>query len=293
MGKSNNRKRHRVKPVDKMMNYYTKILEIIAEGEPKKSENEICNALQVLKISGLNYKRDALDTIHSLSKNQILKISKSENHPQRYDVQLTTLGGELISFWKNIERSLTLYKDLERTILKCFVIGEDITYDELKAKLLSKNWKLEDIPSHNQWLGKGLDFMLKTPFVIILTLITSYMRLLSRVNDNGLAKAILNKIFSDGLKQSLSLQISKQEIHMNDALAQIELPLIQYFADYYYDNDLHENKLLEGKSRNLLNSIYSIIEPGRDMNFNNLLKYMMGLREKNILPAPQELQPFY
>lgn len=91
MGKSNRRKRHRVKPV---------ILKIAADGKPKKSENEICNALQALNDRGLNYKWDAIDAIHILSENQILIVSKGENHPQRYDIQLAPLGDELVSLWK-------------------------------------------------------------------------------------------------------------------------------------------------------------------------------------------------
>jgi hypothetical protein len=292
MGKLNRRKTRRVKPVDKTIHYYTNVLKIVADGAPKKSENEIYNALQALDISGLNDKWDALNTIHNLSENQILKISKSENHSQKYDVQLAPLGDELVSFQKNVERTLMVYKDVERMIREHFVLEEDITYEELKAKLLSRNWKLEDIPSHDQWLGKVLDFMIKTPFAIILTLITSYVRLLPKINNNVPAKAILDNVFSVGLKQGLSSQIRRQEIPTNDALAQMELPLIQYFADYFYDKDLHENELLGRKPKDLLNSIYSIIEPGRDMNFNNLLKYILTLKEKNIPPTPQDLQLF-
>ena len=58
--------------------------------------------------------------------------------------------------------------------------------------LRSMRWKSQDVSSRNQWLKKALDFMIKTPFVFILTLITSYMRLLSKINDNEPAKGILS-----------------------------------------------------------------------------------------------------
>src|ERR687891_2939915 len=118
MGKSNTKKRHRLKPVYEMIDYYTNILKIVADGKPNKSENEICNALKALHKEGLNYKRDAIDAIHILSRNQILTISKSENHLQRYDVQLAPIGDELVSLWKNIERSFTIYRDLQGKLME-------------------------------------------------------------------------------------------------------------------------------------------------------------------------------
>jgi|SRR5918996_2211906 hypothetical protein len=291
MGKSNTKKRHRLKPVYEMIDYYTNILKIVADGKPNKSENEICNALKALHKEGLNYKRDAIDAIHILSRNQILKISKSENHPQRNDVQLAPLGDELVSLCNSIERSITDYKNLEDTIKKCFVVGPDTIHSDVKAKLLSKNWKLEEIPFHDQWLEKILDFMVKTPFVIIMTLITSYMRLLPKIYDNEPAKAILNYIFAATLKQGLLLPIIKEDNLINKALAQMEPPIAQYFVDYYYDKDIHENRFLEGKPQNLLNSIHSIIEPGKDTNFNNLLNYVLMLKEKSLLSVQQDLPP--
>jgi len=40
-----------------------------------------------------------------------------------------------------------------------------------------------------------------------------------------------------------------------------------------------------------LNSICSMIEPGMDIdtNFNSLVKYIMTLKEKNVLSIPQDL----
>ena len=290
MGKSNRKKGHRVKPVNKTINYYTNILKIIADERIRKSENEIFNALTALD-EGLNFKRDAIDAIHIMSKNQILNITISENHKQRYDVQLALLGDELVSLWKNMERSFAIYNDLEDVIKKNFIVEQDMNYDELKAKLLSKNWKIEDIPYHNQWLNEALNFMVKTLYAIILTLSTSYIRFLSKLKDNEPAKAILNYIFSETLKQGLSFTTSKQAIFINDVLAQMELPLTQYFVDFCYNKELHGNKLLEAKPQNLLNSIYSIIEPGKDMNINNLLRYIMTLKQKSVLFTQQDLPP--
>ena len=70
----------------------------------------------------------------------------------------------------------------------------------------------------------------------------------------------------------------------------MELPISQYFVDYCYNKDLHGNTLLEGKPHNLLNSICSMIEPGMDIdtNFNSLVKYIIALKEKNILATPQD-----
>lgn len=112
--------------------------------------------------------------------------------------------------------------------------------------------------------------------------------MLSKVKDNEPAKAILNYIFSVALNQD-PLPISKQDNLVNDVLAQMEPPVAQYFVDYYNDKDIHENRFLEGKPRNLLNSIYSIIEPENDVNFSNLLKYVLMLKEKSLLSAPQDL----
>jgi hypothetical protein len=169
-----------------------------------------------------------------------------------------------------------------------FCCRDDKIYSDIKAKLLSKNWKLEEIPFHDQWLEKILDFMVKTLFVIILTLIKSYMRLLPKIYDNEPAKAILNYIFSATLKQGLFLPIIEEDT-LNKALVQIEPPIAQYFVDYYYDKDIHENRFLEGKPQNLLNSIHSIIEPGEDMNFNNVLKYVLRVKEKSLLSVQQDL----
>jgi hypothetical protein len=130
--------------------------------------------------------------------------------------------------------------------------------------------------------------MIKTSFVIILALVVSYMRLLPKIKDNEPAKAILNDIFSGALKQGLQLPISEQEIFINDLLAQMEHPLTQYFVDYSYNKELHENKF-EEKPQNLLNSIHSIIEPGKDRNLNNVLKYILTIKEKSIFPPLQDL----
>jgi hypothetical protein len=177
-----------------------------------------------------------------------------------------------------------IYNDLADRIEKSFVVDRDITDYELKAKLLSKNWKLEDISYHNQWLKEAFNFLVKSLYAIVLTLSTSYVRLQSKTNGNEAANAILNHIFSDALKKGLTLPTNRLEVFINDVVAQMELPLTQYFVDYYYDKDLHENKLLEGKPKNLLNSVYSIIKPG-DMNFNKLLNYVLTLKEKDVLSA--------
>jgi hypothetical protein len=291
MSKSNRRKKHRVKPVEKLINYYINILKIVADGETAKSENEIFNALQALNDKGLKYKRDAIDSIHSLVGNQILNIFKNENHLQRNDVQLTPLGDKLVSWWISIDHSLTVYRNLEEIIQTNFVIEERISYVELRAKLLSKNWKLEDIPSHDERLEKAIDFMKKTLHVIILTLIKSYMRLLSKINENELAKAILNNLFLEELKKCLSLSISKQETYMGDVLTQIDLLVIPYLVEYCYNRDIHGNTLLEGKPHKLLKAICSMFEPGMDMdsNFGSLIKYIMTVKEKNVLSVPQDL----
>jgi hypothetical protein len=266
MGKSNRRRKHKVKPVNEMINYYTNILRIVADGKLNKSENEIFNALRALNDNkGLNYKRDAIDAIHILSRNQILRISKSENHLQRYDVQLAPIGDELVSLWKNIERSFTIYRDLQGKLMENSIVKQDITFDKLMI------------------------FLVKSLYVIILTLSISYIRFLSKVKDNEPANAILNYIFSVALKQGLSLPISKEDSLINEVLAQMEPPVAQYFVDYYNDKDIHENRFLERKPRNLLNSIYSVIEPEKDVNFNNLLKYVLMLKEKSLLSPAKDL----
>ena len=291
MDRSNRKKRHRVKPVYERISYYTNILKIVAHGEPKKSENEICNSLKALHKEGLNYKRDAIDAIHILSRNQILNISKSANHPQRYDVQLAPLGHELVSLWKNIDQSITIYNDLKDTVERSFIVDHEITDYELKAKLLSKNWRLEDIPFHDQRLKVAFDFLVKSLFAIISTLSTSYVRLQTKTRNNEAAKAILNHVFSDTLKKGLTMPTNRQEEFIDDVMAQMELPITSYFVDYCYNKELHADELLEGKPQNLLNSIYSIIKPGKGMDFNNLLNYIMTLKEKNILSTQQGLFP--
>lgn len=291
MDRSNRKKRHRVKPVYERIGYYTNILKIVAHGEPKKSENEICNSLKALHKEGLNYKRDAIDTIHILSRNQILKISRSENHPQRYDIQLAPLGHKLVSLWKNIVQSITIYNDIQDTIKKSFIVDQEITDEELKAKLLSKNWSLEDIPFHDQRLKVAFDFLVKSLFVIILTLSTSYLRLQTETKNNEAAKAILNHIFSDSLNKGLTMPTNRQEEFIDDVMAQMELVITSYFVDYCYNRELHADKLLEGKPQNLLSSIYSIIKPGEGMDFNNLLNYIMTIKEKNILSIQQGSPP--
>lgn len=282
MVKSNRKRRHRVKPVNEMVNYCLNILNFVA-GEPGKSENEICRALKALNDKGLNYKRDALDTIHRLDKNHVLKISKSNSHPQRYEVELAPLGKELVTLWKSIDQSISTYEDLGGRIEKNFVVKNDISYGELKAKLLSKNWKLEDIPYHNQWLEVALNFMVKTLFVITLAMSKSYIRLLTKVKDNEPALAILNEVFSVALKRALITQVSNQEICMDNSLAQLEPPITNYFVEYCYNRDLNDNKFLEGKPHDLLNSIYSIVEPEKEMNINTLLEYIWTIKVKNAL----------
>ena len=58
----------------------------------------------------------------------------------------------------------------------------------------------------------------------------------------------------------------------------MELPLVLYFSDYCYNKNMkfYKNNFLEGKPQNLVNSIYSIIEPEKCMNPDNLLKYLDG-----------------
>jgi len=281
--------RHRIKPVNEMINYCMNILYIVANGETKKSENEIYRALIALNDKGLKFKRDAIDALHKLAENHVLKVERSNNHPQRYEVELAPLGNELVSLRRNVEQCISIYEDLVSTVKKNIVADHDISFRELKTKILAENSNLEDPSFQNQSLEVGLNFMVETLFVIILALSSSYIRLLSKIKDNEYALAILNEIFSTALRRDVLLQKSNQEILLNNVLAQIELPITQYFVDYRYNMDLHGNKFLKGRPYNLMNSIYSIIEPGTDMNFNNLLKYIMTLKEKNILFESQGL----
>lgn len=287
MDKLNRKKRHKVKPVNELIKYCMDILNILADKEPKKGVNEICKALN---DKGLRYKRDAIDTIHKLDESHILKIFKSDRHVQKYEVQLTPLGNDLITFKKNIDQSIQLYEDLRGTIDENFACKQNIPFN-LKPALLANSCKRVDTLYHNRWLEEGTIFMVRTLFAIHLASSTSYMRLLSKVKDNEPAITILNEIFTDTLKRYSTLQVEgKPEVFMSNVFAQMQQPLIGYIVEYWHNWDLNRNIFLERKQDNLLKSVYSIIDPGKDVNdFNSLLMFILSTKEANLFYAPQEV----
>jgi DNA-binding HxlR family transcriptional regulator len=203
MGRLNSRKKHKIKPVNKLINYSVNILHILSNGE-SKSENKIFEDLIKLN-EGLNYKRDAIDTIHILKKNHMIEISKSNNHLQRYEVKLAPLGSELISFRKNMEQYIKQYKDQKSSIEEKFVCEVNIPRHRLKSKLLAKGWKIEQIPYHDKELEEDIVELLNTLVQTISALSISYIKLLSKVKENEAAKAISNGIFTSILELDLPL----------------------------------------------------------------------------------------
>ena len=128
-----------------------------------------------------------------------------------------------------------------------------------------------------------------------LALSSSYLKLAYQVKDNDATKVILNYIFSSTLKQGFSLPriINGQEILINNVIAQINDPILQYIIDNLQDRNLAENKFISEKINGIINSIYSVVEPGKNVNnFHDLLGFILVCKEikcisykKQILPA--------
>jgi len=232
MGRLNSRKRHKIKPVNKLINYSVNILYLLSNGE-SKSENKIFGDL--IKLSkGLNYKRDAIDTIHILKKNHMIEISKSNNHVQKYEVKLAPLGSDLIYFRKNMEQYIKQYKDQKNSIEEEFVCEVNMPRNRRKSKLLAKGWKTERIPYHDKELEENTVDLLDTLVQTISALSVSYIKLLSKVKENEAAKTISNEIFTSILELDLPLptMVVNQDGFISKVLKQDGLDLTYSLPSY-------------------------------------------------------------
>lgn len=264
MKKLTSRKKHKVKPVYQLTKYFTNILNTLSTGN-RMSVNEIFEELRKSNEKGLKFKRDFLDAIQILQKNQIIKIST--NASQRYEVEFDHLGYNLISLMKNIKQAIEQYDELKNTI-------------QLKGKLIDSR--------HKEWLEEATSFIIETLFIITLALSSSYIKLAFMSKDSDAAKAILNDIFASTLKQGLSLPnvVNGQEILMKNVIAQLDQPVMQYIVDNMLNRSLAENKIIGGKINVVINSIYSIVEPGKNVNnFPELVHSILSVKKSNVFPT--------
>jgi DNA-binding HxlR family transcriptional regulator len=256
------------------------------------------NVNSVIERTGL-YKDYVHEDLTALKKAGLIARTRTKKHSQMIVNELTPLGFEIASLKSSIEAFNEAYFKLIKLIVENLdfdsaietkadnTLGfiEDIQPKEpshdVKSVLLGRNWKLDEVPRYYNWAIASKDFALASIHTFILALCTRYIYFLfsEDVVTNELAKDILSKIFTDGIKGCQQFTDNKSYLWFMESikspwaiaktdfrragkrntLGALYQPVISYLNNYSLEkNNSLNNRFVGAQASEVMNYISSI-----------------------------------
>ena len=205
----NSKTRHKIKPVNKILDHCIHILPILIKST--MWTNEIFRRLQELRKRSLNYKFDTLDAIQHLQHGGLIEEIEDQRLGQKQLVRLTSLGTELANMIVSIDLYKNSHQEMLNMIRKHFELPKRISPNVRRSILRSRGWKNEDIHLYDDfstsisWVMEGSGMIFKDGL---------FNRVINIVNDfslSDIAKDIMYSLSMDSLSYQISVLLGTNE----------------------------------------------------------------------------------
>jgi hypothetical protein len=303
IGIMNSKRRHKVKPVNKILNHCIQILPLIISRSMGK--NEIFAKLHQLKHRGLNYKFDTYDAIFHLQRGGLMhEIAHSQKHIQ----ELTPLGRELAEMIIGSDRYKKSYSALRCALDNNFSTPKQKNKQTLRSRLRNSGWDEDEIEWFDYYHEQVTlvlayaddDFIrgaLQKRFELITREFGSVSEIAKTIINTLILNASINHIsfVSRHIEEDYPLSLRMQEglpeqdgTPYIDRYIEINEEVISDFEkasgqDYY-------PKLISNEVKNMLLSMLFMLKPPREL----VVKYIQDLKsfrqraadvDRNFIPS--------
>jgi len=187
-----------------------------------------------------------MDSISKLQKNALIAKKDSPMHKQMKILFLTQTGRDIAKFNNDIKYFFKSYIEFVDKKKAKYPYNNDKLTDELRSKLLNKNWeknKLQLYPIHLRIANK---FVLESGILFLTAILARYMRLIFYQHDNRLALELIMEIFKEGIHKNVEINLkslfSKNKSNENEIIENIILELGKNISHYIWEYSPIYNK---------------------------------------------------
>jgi len=291
--KTSSRKRHKHKPVKKVLHHCIQILPMLINC--RLGKDTIFKKIQGLKQRGLNYKYDTLDAIHHLKSGGLIEEIEDENHRQRLLERLTTLGDRIahLILWTN-EYKKSHSRLLEAATQHLNIHINDFQEKALKSILRSRGWIDKEIEEFDEILyykhaKHGIDMVMEYSGQILKDgLINRYINILGTFNTiTYVARDITNSLIVDAVTYQMSvlLNIIEKKYYNYNIGVMDKWNLFEFVKDL---NHSYPNFMFNQVRDMIVSDLY-ILGISKEEITEELKRLREGLNIKPVLPDPDVL----
>jgi DNA-binding HxlR family transcriptional regulator len=199
-------------------------------------------------------------------------------------LSLSNLGRELVDLLDNIIQYNKSYSELRKTTKESL----DIIYsdeNDLKSKLTSKGWNEQDIDHYTYYLtnSASLQYECHSKFINVLGI--RYGTIISEFKPGKTARIILDEIMSEAFSGQFSLMLEYLFDSNNPYF-----PAIKKLFASLEDLLEYSNKFIDRETKNIVKSLFSLLDPPNKHIVNELetLKGTLRLLEKKNYDSTEE-----
>jgi DNA-binding MarR family transcriptional regulator len=211
--------------------------------------------------------------IKKMERGQLLKKENDPNHKQRKFASLTPAGWQFVKLIDGAEHYHEALEQLHRKVRENFNI-EEMSQNIVRNKLRFRGWTDEEIRSFDSWY-RGVRYVITASTKLIIdVLIVKYRYILQNFKLNRIAKGVLMDIMMKQFPRMLQniepdhffpqqdgYDIEERFNPLRDTLKSEGFIAITLQLTENYQ--LLQCRFIKEQLKDLLSSIFSIIEPGR------------------------------